>query len=122
MAISRILRRMNWQSRSGFTPRRSILSPIAVLVGICGGLIVGFSDLPLPTFSMATQSAADELVALVSPDCQIKGNVSITTGERIYHVPGGYFYLDTRIDTMHGERWFCTEAEARAAGWRRSKR
>ena len=24
--------------------------------------------------------------------------------------------------TVKGERWFCSEAEARAAGWRRSKR
>ena len=28
----------------------------------------------------------------------------------------------TRINTSKGERWFCTESEARAAGWRRAKR
>ena len=38
-----------------------------------------------------------------------------------YHMPGGRFYDRTRIDTSKGERWFCTEAEARAAGWRRSR-
>jgi endonuclease YncB( thermonuclease family) len=54
-------------------------------------------------------------------DCRIKGNVS-SRGERIYHVPGGAFYSRTRIDTSKGERWFCSESEARAAGWRRSKR
>jgi endonuclease YncB( thermonuclease family) len=54
-------------------------------------------------------------------DCRIKGNIS-SRGERIYHVPGGQYYSRTRIDTAKGERWFCTEAEARAAGWRRSKR
>lgn len=52
--------------------------------------------------------------------CNIKGNVS-TTGERIYHVPGQKYYDDTRISASHGERWFCSEAEARAAGWRRSR-
>lgn len=52
--------------------------------------------------------------------CNIKGNVS-TQGERIYHVPGQKYYNDTRISESHGERWFCTEEEARAAGWRRSK-
>lgn len=52
--------------------------------------------------------------------CNIKGNVS-TQGERIYHVPGQKYYDDTRIRPSHGERWFCSEAEARAAGWRRSK-
>ena len=41
---------------------------------------------------------------------------------RIYHVPDGASYPKTRIDTAKGERWFCTEAEARVAGWRRAKR
>ena len=53
--------------------------------------------------------------------CRIKGNIG-RGGSRIYHVPGGQFYERTRIDTSRGERWFCTEAEARAAGWRRSRR
>ena len=53
-------------------------------------------------------------------DCNIKGNVS-TQGERIYHVPGDEYYDETRISASHGERWFCSEAEARAAGWRRAK-
>ncbi len=52
----------------------------------------------------------------------IKGNISIRTGEKIYHVPGGYYYDDTVISEAKGERWFCTEAEAVAAGWRRSLR
>lgn len=51
--------------------------------------------------------------------CRIKGNIN-PQGERIYHVPGGEWYDKTRIDTMQGERWFCSEEEARAAGWRRS--
>lgn len=52
----------------------------------------------------------------------IKGNISLRTGEKIYHVPGGDYYDQTVIDEAKGERWFCTEAEAVAAGWRRSKR
>lgn len=55
-----------------------------------------------------------------SETCNIKGNVS-TKGERIYHVPGQKYYADTQIQSSHGERWFCSEAEAKAAGWRRSK-
>ena len=51
----------------------------------------------------------------------IKGNISQSTGEKIYHVPGGDFYDKTVIDEGAGERWFCTEQEAVAAGWRRSK-
>lgn len=52
--------------------------------------------------------------------CNIKGNVS-TKGERIYHLPGQRYYEDTVIQQSHGERWFCSEEEARAAGWRRSR-
>ncbi len=44
------------------------------------------------------------------------------SGERIYHVPGGTYYSRTRINVAKGERWFCTEEEALAAGWRKSKR
>lgn len=53
--------------------------------------------------------------------CDIKGNIS-SKGERIYHVPGQEYYERTRISAGKGERWFCSEGEARAAGWRRSKR
>ena len=53
--------------------------------------------------------------------CGIKGNIS-KSGMRIYHVPGGRFYDQTRIDTLRGEWWFCTGAQARASGWRRSRR
>lgn len=54
--------------------------------------------------------------------CDIKGNKSIDSGERIYHVPGGEYYNETVIRPEYGERWFCTEAEAIANGWRKSKK
>ena len=54
-------------------------------------------------------------------ECRIKGNIS-RKSTRIYHVPGGASYAKTRIDTAKGERWFCTAAKARAAGWLRAKR
>jgi hypothetical protein len=37
-------------------------------------------------------------------------------------VPGQAYYDQTVIDPSHGERWFCTEAEAQANGWRKSKK
>ena len=55
-------------------------------------------------------------------DCRIKGNISRNSGRRLYHVPGDPGYAKTRISTRHGERWFCSEAEARAAGWGRARR
>lgn len=69
----------------------------------------------------ASQRAASRPAAQPgSGRCPIKGNIG-KSGARIYHVPGGRFYERTRIDTAKGERWFCSEAEARAAGWRRSR-
>ncbi len=56
-----------------------------------------------------------------SVTCFIKGNIP-RSGERIYHVPGGAYYDRTKISPAKGERWFCTEEEALAAGWRKSKR
>lgn len=53
--------------------------------------------------------------------CEIKGNVSLRTGERIHHLPGQRYYEDTVISHENGERWFCTEDEAEANGWRRAK-
>lgn len=59
--------------------------------------------------------------AAASDRCVIKGNIS-RNGERIYHVPSGEHYSKTIINVGEGERWFCSEAEAQAAGWRRSHR
>lgn len=48
--------------------------------------------------------------------CAIKGNISARG--KLYHLPGERSYGATRISTAKGERWFCSEAEAKAAGWR----
>ena len=50
--------------------------------------------------------------------CDIKGNIS--DNGHLYHLPGSGTYARTRIDTDRGERWFCSEAEAQAAGWSRA--
>lgn len=47
--------------------------------------------------------------------CNIKGNQS-RRGERIYHLPGMPYYAQTVA-----EQTFCNEAEARSAGYRRSR-
>lgn len=53
-------------------------------------------------------------------ECNIKGNISFDTKEKIYHLPGQTFYAETEINPDYGERWFCTEEEAIANGWRKS--
>jgi endonuclease YncB( thermonuclease family) len=55
-------------------------------------------------------------VADAPQGCAIKGNV--TKHGRIYHMPWSPWYAQIRIEPEKGKRWFCTEAEAVAAGWR----
>lgn len=50
--------------------------------------------------------------------CNIKGNIS--DNGRLYHLPGSRGYGQTRIDAGRGEQWFCSEGEARSAGWRKA--
>ncbi len=49
--------------------------------------------------------------------CPIKGTIG-EAGERLYLLPDGSGYEPTYIDLTKGERWFCTEADALAAGWK----
>jgi hypothetical protein len=59
-----------------------------------------------------------ETAAQIMPgNCPIKGNIN-AKGEKIYHAPWSKHYAKTQIDPSKGERWFCSEAEAKAAGWR----
>ncbi len=48
--------------------------------------------------------------------CAIKGNA--TANGHIYHMPWSPWYDRVRITGHANKRWFCTEAEAAAAGWR----
>ncbi|MCX5581744.1 thermonuclease family protein [Kaistia terrae] len=49
--------------------------------------------------------------------CPIKGNIN-RKGEHIYHAPWSPWYAKTKVSVEQGERWFCDEGEAIAAGWR----
>lgn len=64
---------------------------------------------PMPALQSA--NAAD--------NCRIKGNIN-RKGGRVYHLPGERDYSRTRMDKGKGERWFCSEEEAVAAGWRKA--
>ncbi|MGR3571709.1 thermonuclease family protein [Brevirhabdus sp.] len=76
-------------------------------------------------FRRARREQAEQRSARNAPPppasgCRIKGNIS--KAGRIYHMPGDADYDRTRISTRKGERWFCTAAQADAAGWRRARR
>ena len=82
----------------------------------------GVGDTALPSRTARTRS---QRPASAPGRCNVKGNISYNSGRRLYHMPGDPDYADTRISVARGERWFCSEAEARAAGWQpavRSKR
>ncbi|AHB48098.1 nuclease [Hyphomicrobium nitrativorans NL23] len=54
-----------------------------------------------------------------APDgCPIKGR--IRSGARTYILPWSASYDGVRLSRARGERWFCSESEAQAAGWRRA--
>ena len=104
-------------------PRSGGLSIISLLVA--AGLGFGATMLVLSpgTAIPAIQSTAMPMLSsgyASFGDCKIKGNVSFNSREKIYHVPGQQDYNVTRISPDYGERWFCSEAEARSAGWRKA--
>lgn len=98
---------------------------------IVGSLIIGgFIYLSFGSSKTQSNKPPDDLGSILltsgllnfdNQKCLIKGNIS-SSGEKIYHIPSGQFYDRTVITESKGERWFCTEAEARAAGWRKSSR
>lgn len=55
-----------------------------------------------------------------APPCDVvKGNIS-KDGRKLYHVAGMANYNQVKIDESAGERFFCSAAEAEAAGWVRA--
>jgi micrococcal nuclease len=69
--------------------------------------------------SAAASSAKSKAAIAPSASCAIKGNISATK-EKIFHVLGCPNYGQTVIDTTKGERMFCSEQEAKDAGWRKA--
>ncbi|MED3851285.1 calcium-binding protein [Priestia megaterium] len=57
---------------------------------------------------------SDDQQSNMSCSGQIKGNKN----SKIYHVPGGAYYDRTQDNIV----WFCSEADAQAAGYRKSQR
>ncbi len=74
---------------------------------------------PLDASKSATVPDSEIIKSDSSSNCAIKGNIS-TTGEKIYHLSGCGSYEKTKIEESRGEKWFCSEAEAQAAGFRKA--
>lgn len=69
--------------------------------------------------SSKSSSSAKSKIASSLANCTIKGNISATK-EKIYHVIGCPNYNQTIIESSKGEMMFCSEADARSAGWRKA--
>jgi len=50
--------------------------------------------------------------------CVVKGNIE--GGEKIFYYPKCPSYYDVKIDESIGEKWFCTEEEAKSFGWQKA--
>ncbi len=84
----------------------------AAKVGIWRGKAVRPSDYRAQKWEEAKREAPK--------GCPIKGNV--THGRRVYVLPWARGYERVKISRRRGERWFCSEDEALAAGWKPSQR
>ena len=58
-----------------------------------------------------------DIVSQPSPDCNIKGNVADGTKKKSYFYPGCPNYATVKVERSKGERYFCSESEARDAGY-----
>jgi len=86
------------------------------------GIHAGFFTKP-EDWRRGARVGQTQQTAAISPttgNCAIKGNIS--SNGKIYHMPGQRYYAKTKISRSKGERFFCSEAEAQAAGWRRAQR
>ncbi|MGB3756179.1 MAG: cold shock domain-containing protein [Rivularia sp. (in: cyanobacteria)] len=65
----------------------------------------------IPTIMEFNRNQAPSPITLIAkPGCTIKGNISINSGNKIYHIAGMEDYESTVISPEKGERWFCTES------------
>lgn len=81
-------------------------------------VILGAAAVPANAHSILLGSASAG--AAPNASCTIKGNIT-RAGECIFHMPGGRWYAKINMDPSKGKRWFCSEAQALAAGCRAAK-
>ena len=71
---------------------------------------------PQPMMGKVPAQSAQAAAEQRPQGCNIKGN--ITKSGRIYHTPESPWYERVKMSLGFGRRWFCSEGEAQAAGWR----
>ncbi len=91
-------------------------------VGVSALILAGFWGVPPAsgqgrTGTSEVRGETDKTNFEERKDCRIKGDVSLS-GAFIYYLPGHPNYKDIKIIRYNGGTIFCTEAAARAAGWK----
>lgn len=107
-------RKLQSQRRFG----KRILTITGVLIG-AGLLLIMLGNAMFVSVPLLVKTAVTRLVQDPSP-CVIKGEITIAK-DHVYYLPGSRDYDRITISTRRGERWFCTEQDAREAGWRPSE-
>lgn len=109
------------QSRGEACAHRFLRVVTTVLVGLVAVMSIGCtSHRSTSNDSFFVDNDAPQQNSLPPPGYTVKGNISVSSGAKLYHVPGMRDYEITVIDLGRGERWFRTEEEAIANGWRRA--
>lgn len=55
-----------------------------------------------------------------NPKCVVKGNITQSSGTKVYFVPDCNHYTSTIIEKFKGEDWFCSEKSAKSVGFTKS--
>jgi hypothetical protein len=122
-----------WHDEERNSPAGIVQNAMRVAAFVVAGLsvvaLIGCASAPRssddPTESDPSFFVDDDgpqLDSLPPPGYTVKGNISVTTGAKLYHVPGMRDYDETVVDLSRGERWFRTEQEAIANGWSKAGR
>ncbi len=53
------------------------------------------------------------------PKCNIKGNLGNSKNTKIYYLPDCGVYPNTQVQLYLGDQWFCSETQAKKAGFRK---
>lgn len=97
--------------------KQSQQNSLKTIVGIIVSVVIA-----LFAIEFNPRSSLSPIQSIANPECTIKGNISVNTGTKIYHLPGMEDYESTIIDLTKGEKWFCTESEAISNGYHKAPR
>lgn len=91
---------------------------IGRLMGRCLWVVIG-GVLFLGALELADSKTPPPLTALFKKGCTIKAKVHLLKGERFYYTKEDAIYDDITVSPIKEGEWFCSVAEAEAAGWKR---